>query len=118
MTKSVEAIAELYRRQGWEKQARELEADVQRFKSEGVPEQFESDAQAEGEHEPAHVLRRQWLAVLAGERVAPNRPKDERVLTPALAAKLNSVGQKFDDSTPLSVLAVNTRETYANLGNS
>ncbi len=113
MTKSIEAIAELYRRQGWEKQARELEADAQRFKAEGIPEHFESNVQ-----EQAHALRRQWVEVLAGERVEPNRPKEERVLTSVLAAKLNSVGQKFDDSTPLSVLAVNTRETYANLGTS
>src|SRR5216683_1776661 len=116
MTKSIEAIAELYRQHGWEKQARELEADVQRFKAEGVPEHFEPGVRAEEKQERAHVLRRRWVAVIADERVDPNKPKEERLFTPALAAKLNPVGQKFDDSTPLSVLAINTRETYTEFG--
>ena len=112
VTKSVEAIAELYRRHGWEKQEGELEADAQRFKTAGVPEHFESDVQEEEKPEPIQTLKRQLVEILAAETVDPNRPKNKKLLTPVLAAKLNQVGQKFDDKTRLSELAVKEKGTY------
>jgi hypothetical protein len=111
MTKSVEAIAGIYRRHGWEKQASELEEDVQRFKAEGMPEHFEMDVQEEEKQEPAQALMRQLVEILAAETLDSNKSKSETYLTPELAAKLNPIGQKFEDSTPLSALSIKTRGT-------
>jgi hypothetical protein len=111
VTKSIEAIAELYRQRGWEKQARELEADAQRFKAEGMPEQFEANVQEK--QEPVQALKRQLVEILAAEQINPIKPKNETYLSPELAARLNQVGQKFDDSTPLNELLVKTKGIYA-----
>lgn len=112
MTKSVEVIAGMYRQHGWEKQARELEADAERFRADGVPEYFESGMQEEGKQEPVQALKRQLVEILAAEKIDPQKSKNETYLTPALAARINQVGRKFDDSTHLSELAVKGRGTY------
>lgn len=103
MSAELEKLAEQFRKQGYTKEADVLKAQATLFRKSGIPEEFPVLGEVQG-----RKLKRVLVEILSAEPYE----RGKGILTPHLAEKLNHVGQRFEDDTPLGELKVKPVGNY------
>ena len=120
MAKRVEALAEFYRQNGWEEAASVLEADAQRFREAGMPDNFLGQRTRSKKEKrtftPMPIELQIRLVQILSEVLLPDTAT-HILQTDGLAEKINQdVGQHVADDTHLSWLWVKGKGTYEEFG--
>src|SRR2546430_8720424 len=111
MAKKVEELAEFYRQNGWEEAASVLEADAQRFREAGMPDELPGQRTRRKKEErtftPLPIELKVRLVQILSEVQFPHTTKGQILQTEGLAERINQeVGQYIPDDTQLSHLRV------------
>src|SRR5438067_12587790 len=120
MTKKIEALAEFYRQNGWEEAAKVLEADVQRFREAGMPDELPGQRTRRKKEQrtftPMPIELQIRLVQILSDVQLPDTAR-HILQTEGLAEKINQdVGRHIADDTHLRELWVWGEGTYEAFG--